>query len=121
MQASQYSPYAIPERTIPLNSDFFHIYQCAIHRAICIIQHLQSFGILTLIHVSIWWMWNNFQSFICEKERIWDKGTKTVHNHSMQHYIVIIPWGISHRLCNILQGFCWIMSPLHLKKISKLW
>jgi hypothetical protein len=27
MQASQYSPYAIPERNITLNSDFFHIYQ----------------------------------------------------------------------------------------------
>ena len=59
--------------------------KCAIHRAICMIQHLQSFGILTLIHTSIWWMWNNFQSFICETERIWDKGTKTVHNHPMQH------------------------------------
>jgi hypothetical protein len=55
------------------------ILKCAIHRAICIIQHLQSFGILILIHVSIWWMWNNFQSFICEKVQIWDNGTKTVH------------------------------------------
>jgi hypothetical protein len=30
-------------------------------------------------------MWNNFQSFICEKERIWGNGTKTAHNHPMQH------------------------------------
>jgi hypothetical protein len=30
--------------------------------------------------------------------------------------VSIIPWGISHRLRNILQGFCWIMPPLHLKK-----
>jgi len=59
--------------------------KCAIHRAICMIQYLQPFGILTLIHASIWWMWNNFQSFICEKERIWDSGTKTVQQHPMQH------------------------------------
>ena len=30
-------------------------------------------------------MWNNVQSFICEKEQIWDNGTKTVQNHPMQH------------------------------------
>ena len=29
-------------------------------------------------------MWNNVQSFICEKEQIWDNGTKTVQNHPMQ-------------------------------------
>ena len=34
---------------------------------------------------SIWWMWNNFQSFIREKERMWNNGTKTVQNHPMQH------------------------------------
>ena len=34
--------------------------KCAIHRAICMIQHLQSFG-------------------------IWGNGTKTVQNHPMQH------------------------------------
>ena len=28
---------------------------------------------------------NNFQSFICEKERIWGNGMKTVQNHPMQH------------------------------------
>jgi sugar lactone lactonase YvrE len=35
-------------------------------------------------------MWNNFQSFICEKVWIWDNGTKTVHNHPMQHTHTLI-------------------------------
>jgi len=35
-------------------------------------------------------MWNNFQSFICEKEWIWDKGTKTVPNHPIQHTNTLI-------------------------------
>jgi len=30
-------------------------------------------------------MWNNFQSFTFEKERIWGNVTKTVQNHPMQH------------------------------------
>jgi hypothetical protein len=74
-----------------------HVYNIpysAIQRAICIIQQLQSFGILTLIHASIWWMWNNFQSFICEKERIWGNGTRQhtmIQNASLGGHLYVQP------------------------------
>ena len=35
------------------NNMNIYFLKCAIHRAICMIQHLQSFGNLTLIHASI--------------------------------------------------------------------
>jgi hypothetical protein len=108
--------YKIPSRLAfwfvegTCNNMNIYFLKCAIHRAICMIQHLQSIGILTLIHASIWCMWNNFQSFICEKERIWDNGTKTVP-YPMQH---------SHtKICSMKQLF--ELSSLMIKISLEFW
>ena len=49
MEAGHTKPFWFVEG----NNMNIYFLKCAIHRAICMIQHLQSFGILTLIHASI--------------------------------------------------------------------